>query len=167
MRPLPHRSRWRDHSRARERRPVFGTYRDDVSPSADVNRARFSRLVARVLSDAHDRGLTDKDIARITGVGTSTFHRWRSGQLNRAPDLEKVRAFFGGLGVSTRAALLALGVEEGRDDPEPEPAMDPDVRRILRALADPNVPEQEKLVIREMLKMIARRSTGANRQINA
>jgi hypothetical protein len=43
-----------------------------------------------------------------------------------------------GLGVKPRVALLALGIEEGRDDPEPEPAIPDDVRRILRGLANPS-----------------------------
>jgi len=104
--------------------------------------------------------MTDQDIARVTGVGASTFHRWQRGQFTRAPELDRVRAFCAGLGVPATAALLALGMTEGRDEPEPEPVVDPDVRRILRALADPNVSDQDKLVIREMLKMIARRTPG-------
>lgn len=137
-----------------------------MATAPDVSRVRFARFVARVLDDARDRGLTDKDIAERTGVGASTFHRWQRGDFARAPEIGRVRAFCAGLGVPARDALRALGIEEGRDDPEPEPAMDPDVRRVLRALADPNVSDQEKLVIREMLKMIARRPSGASRQTN-
>jgi transcriptional regulator with XRE-family HTH domain len=97
-----------------------------VAASADVNRARFARFVARVLVDAHERGMSDDDIAAATGVGSSTFHRWQKGQFTRAPSIEKVRSFCVGLGVKPRVALLALGIEEGRDDPEPEPAIPDD-----------------------------------------
>lgn len=152
----------RDHIRPRERAPGTGTYRDDVATSDDVNKVRFARFVARVLTQARERGMTDDDIAAATGVGSSTFHRWQRGQFARAPGIDRIRAFCAGLGVPPRAALLALGLQEGRDDPEPEPAIDPDVRRILRALADPSVSDEDKAVIRRMLQMAAQsvRSPG-------
>jgi transcriptional regulator with XRE-family HTH domain len=146
------------HSHPRDNRPTNGTYGDTVASSQDVSRVRFARFVARALADARHRGMNDKDIAEATGVGVSTFHRWQRGDFSRAPEIGRVRAFCDGLGIPARAALLALGVGEGRDDPAPEPVTDPDIRRILRALNDPNVSDQEKLVIREMLKMIAHRS---------
>ena len=127
----------------------------------DVNRARFARFVSRVLADAHDRGLTDREIEEQTGVGSSTFHRWQGGKLARSPSIEKVRAFCAGLGVNPRAALLALGIEDGRDQTDPEPTLDPDVRRILRALADPNISDADKALAREMLRMLAQRLRSA------
>jgi hypothetical protein len=47
-----------------------------VVVSRDVARANFGAFVRRTLRAAHDRGLTDDAIARVTGVGDSTFHRW-------------------------------------------------------------------------------------------
>ncbi|HEU4423684.1 MAG TPA: helix-turn-helix domain-containing protein [Pilimelia sp.] len=138
-----------------------------MATSADVARVRFSRLVARVLSDVRERGWTDRDIATATGVGVSTFHRWKRGEFEQAPDVHKVRAFFGGLGLAVRPALLALGIEDGRDDPEPEPPMDPDVRTILRTLADPSVPDDRKAAIKGMLRLIAREARGARREAGA
>lgn len=152
----------REHRCAWERRPARGTYGDRMA-SQDVNRQRFARFVARVLADARDRGLTDTDIAKATGVGTSTFHRWQKGQFASAPDINKVRRFCEGLGVPPGAALLALGVTEGRDDPEPEPAIDPDVRRILRMLADPSVSDEDKQGIRTVLRMLAGRARSTTR----
>jgi transcriptional regulator with XRE-family HTH domain len=141
---------------------------DDVDGAVRLARARFSRLVTRVLDDARDqRDLTDREIAKITGVGTSTFHRWKRGDWKRAPELRSVRAFFGGLGVPVEPALIALGVTVGRDDPEPEPTIDLDVRRILRMLADPNVPDERKIIIRGMLRMIAREARATSREISA
>lgn len=153
----------REHFRPREQRPANGTYRDRVAASSDVNRVRFARFVARVLSDARDRGMNDDEIERVTGVGSSTFHRWQKGQFTRAPSIEKVRAFCTGLGIKPRVALLALGLEEGRDSPEPEPAMDPDVRLILQALASPNIGDTDKAVIRATLQMLAQRIRQTSR----
>jgi transcriptional regulator with XRE-family HTH domain len=129
-----------------------------------VNKVRFGRFVARVLADARDRGLTQHQIAKVTGVGVSTFHRWQNGDYREAPELERVRAFCAGLGVSSAEAMSALGMDEARDTPEPEPPLDPDVRIILRALADPNVSDEQKRVIRGLLRMLAQQASGPRRQ---
>lgn len=157
-----HSHRWQ-RSHARQRRTVDEPYRVAVSPSPEINRQRFARFVARVLSDARDRGLNDRDITNATTISASTFHRWQRGDFATTPDVGKITAFCEGLGVPTRSALLALGAEEGRDDPAPEPALDPEIRKIQRALADPNVSDQEKVIIREMLKMVAGRITNHRR----
>ncbi|WP_319460055.1 helix-turn-helix transcriptional regulator [Micromonospora sp. RTP1Z1] len=129
------------------------------APSPDVARARFARFVANALNSARDRGMTDKDIARATGIGASTFHRWRRGQGRELPELEKVQAFCEGLGVSVVGAMTALGLNPAvRDNPQPEPPLPPEIRKILRTLADPNVADSDKLVLREMLKMLAERA---------
>lgn len=99
--------------------------------------------------------MTDKDIHAATGVPPSTFHRWQRGNFVTAPDLDKVRRFCEGLGVNTAGAMAALGLAPVRDSAEPEPLLPPEVRTILRRLADPNVRDSDKLVIREMLKMLA------------
>lgn len=156
MATLPQTRTW-ERTHAWDGTPENGTYGLLVATSSDVNRQRFAKFVTRVLADARDRKMTDEDIVEVTGVGSSTFHRWQGGDFRRMPELEKVKAFCEGLGVPVRAAMLALGVEEGRDETEPDPAVDPDIRRILRALADPNVSDEDKLVIREMLKMAAAR----------
>ena len=154
--------RWQ-RTHARQRRCAEEPYRVAVSPSPEINRQRFARFVARVLADARDRGLNDRDITNATTISASTFHRWQRGDFATTPDVGKITAFCEGLGVPTRAALLALGAEEGRDDPAPEPALDPDIRRIQRALSDPNVSDQDKMIIREMLKMAASRITTPRR----
>lgn len=155
--------RRRQRSRPRDNRPANGTYRDRVAASSDVNRARFSRFIAWALTSARTRGMTDRDIVEATGVAASTFHRWQRADFKEAPEIERVRRFCEGLGVPVAGALVALGVTEGRDQAEPEPAIPPDVQRILRALADPHVPTDEKLIIREMLRMIAARIRGYGR----
>lgn len=134
-----------------------GTYRWPVSPAPEVNRQRFARFVARVLADARDRGMNDQAIADATTISPSTFHRWQRADFATTPDVGKIAAFCEGLGVPTITAMRALGAEEGRDETAPEPALDPNIRRILRALADPDVSDTDKLVLRESLKMLANR----------
>lgn len=128
-----------------------------------VNRVRFSRWVERVLADARSRGMTHLQVAKATGVGTSTFHRWQRGDYKEAPELDKLRAFCTGLGASTAEAYAALGITDDRDAREPEPRLDPDVKIILRTLADPNVPEREKVIIRGMLELLAQQAANRSR----
>lgn len=132
--------------------------------SSDLSRARFARFVQHALERARDNGMTDRGIAKTTGVSTSTFHRWRNGDWKESPEIDKVRAFTEGVGASIDEAMIALGVRPGRDNPEPEPPLPPEIRKILRHLADPNVPERNKIVTREMLHMLAERIEGASRQ---
>lgn len=74
------------------------------------------------------------------------------------PELEKVRAFCEGLGVSVVGAMTALGLNPAaRDNPEPEPPMPPEIRRVLRLLADPNVPDKDKVFLQETLRMLVDR----------
>lgn len=152
--------RW-EHSRPRDNRPQNRPHHESVSaspaPSHDVSRARFAAFVARSLDAARRRGMTDKDIHRATGVPPSTFHRWQKGSFATAPDLDKVRAFCAGLGISPAGALAALGLAPQRDEPAPEPPLPPEVRTILRKLADPNVSEFDKQFMRETLHMLAER----------
>lgn len=105
--------------------------------------------------------MTDLDIHQATGVNPSTFYRWQRGDIKTAPKVEQVRRFCAGLGVPERAALLALGLADGRDDPEPETVIDPEVRRILRLLADPSVSDEDKQAIRAMLRVIGPRARRA------
>lgn len=126
--------------------------------SDDLIRTRFARFVDRALQVARSRGMTDRDIQQATGIMPSTFHRWRRGELRTTPDLGKVRAFCAGIGVDVNDALTALGVTGQRDNPAPEPPMDPDLKLILRRLADPSTPEAEKVFIRESLRMLAERA---------
>lgn len=154
--------RW-EHSRPRDNRPTNGTYVDLVAaassaPSPDVSRARFAAFIARALAGARDRGMTDSAIHKATGVPPATFHRWQKGDFKTAPDLDKIRRFCDGLGVSPAGALAALGLSPERDNPEPDAPLPPEIRRILRTLADPGVPESDKMVLREMLSLLAERA---------
>jgi transcriptional regulator with XRE-family HTH domain len=145
------RDRWhlRERERPRDNRPLNRDYVARV-PSA-VDRVRFSRFVERALSGARRRGLTDPQIETATGVKASTFHRWRRGEV--APTVDKVRSFCAGLGLDPTEALAALGV--GARVATPPPPLDPDVEKLLRLLADPNVNAETKEFIRQTLRMLA------------
>ena len=160
--PGTRRSRPRKRCRPRDNRPENALYRDGVTAgqpvSRDVIRARFAAFVRRALVSARDRGMTDREIAKRTGLAPSTFHRWQRGQGREMPEVEKVRAFCEGTGASIDEAMAALGMSERRNYRSPEPPMPPELRVIMRRLADPNVAASEKLVIREMLKMLAERA---------
>lgn len=131
--------------------------------STDVARARFGVWVQRTLEAARDRGLTDRQIAKVTTVGTSTFHRWRTGDWKELPEVKRIEAFAAGLQVDVDPAWRALGIG-GASMPSttPEPPLPPEVRTIMRALADPNVPAAQKAVIREMLSMLAERAESVS-----
>lgn len=157
--------RWH-RSRPQDNRPKNGTYVDGVAASPDnrLDRVRFARWVDRVLSSARDRGMTDDDIAAATGVGASTFHRWRRADFARAPELSRIRAFCRGLGADPSEAMTALGLKPGPDSTEPEPPLPPEIRSILRYLADPLVPDEDKLIVREMLAMLANQARRPRRR---
>lgn len=95
--------------------------------------------------------MTDRDIEQATGIRASTIHRWRRGEV--APTVDKVRQFCAGLDLPTTEALAALGVG-ARQATEPEP-LDPDVRALLRKLADPATNDETKAYIRETLRVLA------------
>jgi hypothetical protein len=126
-----------------------------VAISRDVARANFAAFVVRALASARSRGLNDQQIREATGVGPSTFHRWRRADWGRDwPELQKVIDFCEGLGFDPEDGFAALGVTGTRSATGPEP-LDPDVRRLLAKMADPNVGEHEKTVIRALLRYLA------------
>jgi hypothetical protein len=124
----------------------------------EVARARFANFVERALDSARARGMTDREIQRVSGVATSTFHRWRQAEGRSLPELAKVRAFCSATGASIEEAMRVLGMTDNAPEPTPEPPLPRDVRIILRRLADPNTPERERDFIRQSLSMLAERA---------
>lgn len=130
--------------------------------SPELIRVRFAHFVERALDSARYRGMTDKDIEAATGVRSSTFHRWRRGDVRSTPGLDKVRAFCEGIGVPVEDALKALGMSaDQRTNPAPEAPMPPEIREIMQMLLDPNVSATDKVFIDEALKMLADRAERA------
>jgi hypothetical protein len=156
----------RDQNRPRDNRPANGTYRDRVAGSPltpEVARARFSAWVERALEGARAQGLTDREIQRISGVSTSTFHRWRLAGIKGLPKMPQVRAFAAATGARVEDAMKALGMTDADPEPTPEPPLPRDVVTIMRRLSDPNTPESEREFIRMTLQMLAERAGGRRR----
>jgi len=107
--------------------------------------------------------MTDREIARRSSVATSTFHRWRTGEIKGLPKLQQVRAFCEATGASIDEAMRVLGKTDQAPEPTPEPPMPRDVRIILRQLADLNIPEEQKTFIRMTLQMLAARTRTSHR----
>lgn len=158
--PAPRRDR--ESFQERERAPDLGTYRDDMpaepAPARDLRRVRFGRFVERGLAAGKARGMTVPQIEAATQVGKTTFYRWVKGEWSKDPRTSEVRAFCQGLGLSITEAYQALGWSERETEKprNPEPIItDPDLRRVMRTLNDPNVSPMDKLRIRRMLRALA------------
>lgn len=123
--------------------------------SSDPRVLAFGRFVDRALVEARDRGLTAKQIAKVTGVPTSTIYRWKRAEIDN-PQRDLVIKFCEGLEIPVRVAGQILGWDGSDRVPEPEPVSDPDMRAVERRLRDPNTSDAEKTTIREMLRFLAR-----------
>jgi transcriptional regulator with XRE-family HTH domain len=131
-----------------------------VNPA--VARVRFGRFVDRAFASARSAGLSDRDVARISKVATSTFHRWRNAEGKRLPEAAKVKAFCEATGASYSEALHVLGLGDEPPAPTPEDPLPRDVQIIMRRLADPNTPKAERDFIRMALQMLAARQPGSS-----
>lgn len=131
------------------------TYLARVAVDRELARVNFARFIQSAIDAARQRGMTDAAIAEATGVSFSTWYRWRRGAWGEEwPKLQQVIDFCRGLGIPEEDAFTALGLRGERTPTAPVP-LDPDVVRILRALADPNVPKAEKDAIRLMMRRLA------------
>lgn len=122
-----------------------------------VTRARWAAFVDRALRRARDNGISDRKIQDLSGVATSTFHRWRKGDNKGLPKLPQVRAFCAAAGADLDEAMRVLGMTSSAPSFTPEPPLPEDVRIIMRRLADPNTSEIDKQFIRMSLRMLAAR----------
>lgn len=135
--------------------PDPSTYLARVAVDRDVARANFALFIGTALNAARARGMNDAAIEKATGLAASTFYRWRRGDWGREwPKLQQVIDFCKGLGIPEEDAFAALGLRGERAPAAPEP-LDPDMVRVLRALADPNVSKVEKDAIRLMMRRLA------------
>lgn len=129
----------------------------------DSPQSAFARFVRRAIDDARDeRGWTVTDLATHTGVGRSTVFRWLAGDWQDYPELAKVRGFCAAMDVPVTAAFRALGLPDGEAGAAAVSAhsdgpVDADIRVILARLADPGVPVEEKKLIRDLIRYLARR----------
>lgn len=101
----------------------------------------------------------------MAGIGRSTVYRWKDGTWEQDPKGAAVKAFCDALDINPGAAYAILW--PGKDD-RPAPAeplpTDPDIDTLLRRISDPNVPEEEKYLIRETIRSLAARVPGRGRR---
>jgi transcriptional regulator with XRE-family HTH domain len=135
-----------------------------MGAAQDSPQAAFARFVRRAIDNARDeRGWTVSDLAAHTGVGRSTVFRWLAGDWQDYPELAKVRGFCAALDVPVSAAFRALGLPDGEAQATATAGrsgggpVDADIRVIKARLADPAVPVEEKKLIRDLLRYLARR----------
>jgi transcriptional regulator with XRE-family HTH domain len=122
--------------------------------------AAYTAFVRRALERAKvQRNLSVEQIADIAGISANTIYLWRSGTAWRTfPRGESVEAFCDALNIPPAAAYAILW--PGRDakpaGPEPIDTV-PELTALARKLNDPYVPELERHLIRETLRMLANR----------
>jgi transcriptional regulator with XRE-family HTH domain len=122
-----------------------------------LRRVALGVYVTRLLDAAIDRGMTIKAIEAATGVGKSTFYRWKRGET--IPEVSVLNRFVDALGGDRREAHTAAGwatpdARPGRRDPQPV-TTDPDIALIMRKLNDPNTSATEKAWIRRQIRTMA------------
>lgn len=144
-----------------------GPYLDFVPATSDARRVNFAEFVKRALAHAKaSRGWSIPRIAEESGVGDSTLYRWRDGDWQRSPLADQVAAFCDALDIPVSAAFSILWPgKTGRPaDSVPLPT-EPALDVLARRLVDPNVPEDEKYLIRELVRGLAARSTRRGRDV--
>src|SRR5438046_902129 len=120
-------------------------------------RDAFARFVRRAIDQAkQERRWSITRLAEETGVGRSTLFRWLAGDWRDSPGLEQVRPCCAALDIPVSAAFRALGLPADRPAGSATTAVDADIQTILARLADPGVGAEEKTVIRQMLRYLAR-----------
>jgi hypothetical protein len=97
-------------------------------------------------------------------MGSTTFYRWRDGDWTKDPRPTQVDAFCAALDIPITAAYRALGWGTDGKPPAPETAFDPELRAVQRRLMDPNVSDEQKRTIRQMLRLIVGQDTGTGRK---
>ncbi len=131
-----------------------------------MDQVAFGRFVRRAIDEAKNRrGWTVTRLATETGVGRSTLFRWLAGDNQQFPELASVRAFCAALDIPVGAAFAALGIRATPAVDETHAAALADMDRILHRLTDPAVNEAEKVLIRDMLRYLAR-SPARNQPAN-
>lgn len=103
-------------------------------------------------------GLSVTKLAELAKVGRATIYRWETGAA-RPERAEIVARVAQVCGVDLEEALTAAGFRPGEkalDHPQGQaPPVPESVRYVLDRLADPNVHEREKRMIRTWLDMVA------------
>jgi transcriptional regulator with XRE-family HTH domain len=140
----------REHSHEPDRGRKSATYVGLVTHPA-AKRARFGQWVERALVGARAQGMTNKQVARAVGIAPSTFYHWQNGTV--VPRFATLEKFCATLGLSVDEALATLRGDV-RQPTAPEPAIHPEVMKLLRKMADPNVSAETKAHILGTLRYL-------------
>jgi transcriptional regulator with XRE-family HTH domain len=166
-------SRVREDHRVLAHVPTERTYGFVVPADPGARLAAFTAFVRRALDRARTtRGWSVERVAREAGIGVNTVYLWRGGtDWKQFPKGENVEAFCDALNIPPAAAYMILWPGKSERPGEPEPlGPEPELVTLARKLADPNVSEQEKFLIRETVRGLASRpstSSEAPRRRNA
>jgi hypothetical protein len=156
--------RAQENCRPQDNRPAGGTYRFLVVAAApDARRAQFALFVKRAVEHARtQRGWTVGQILEQAGAGLSrsTLYRWIRGDWKADPLPAQVVAFCDALDIPTAAAFTILWPgKSNRVQPTEPLQLNPDIETLARRINDPNISEQEKYMIREVLRSLAARGS--------
>lgn len=116
---------------------------------------KFALFVTEVLNEARKAGMTNADIEAATGIGKSTFYRWRDGYYKNLPRADQVWDFCVGLGIPPDAAGRLLGLTDRVDAPTQESMLEAPLVRIQQALSNPAVSTAHKNAIRDLMRAAA------------
>lgn len=130
-------------------------YRVHVGDTPTPDRGTWAAYVAATRTRV---GLNKSELARRLGIDRGTVHRWEQGT-SRPEDAVVVTKFAHLFGLDVDEVLTVAGLRVGTmptpTQPTKEPPLDPDLRIIMRRLADPAVSEAEKTAIRATLNYLA------------
>lgn len=132
-------------------------YRVSMELTLEVRRAQFADYWKRELERAEAAGMSVPKIAKAAGVGSNTIYRWRDGNWSEGPKPGQIVSVCDVLDIDPAEPMSILWSGKRGRRPEPtRPSQLPrDVEAILRRLEDPETPEPEKYLIREMLRSLA------------
>lgn len=135
-------------------------------PTPQARAEKFALFVKEVLKEARKAGMTNADIEAATGIGKSTFYRWRDGDYKNLPRADQVWDFCIGLGIPPDAAGRLLGLTQRENQPQ-ESTLEAPLLRIQRALSNPNVNPAQKSAIRDLMRAAADIAALAERNMEA
>lgn len=124
-------------------------YRDAMQP----DEAGVKQLGALIKQVRIARRWTQKDLAEESGVSIETIKRYENGKI-REPEREPVRNIIRALDIDPREIPIALGLvtrEEMGLPPTPQHHQ-PLIQRIIDALEDPDVTDDERAAILGVLE---------------
>lgn len=126
-----------------------------------IDREAWAKLISDLIR-TETRGKI-APFARLVGRDPRTVSRWLAAEMDVRED--SVRAVARALNRSTMDLLVRIGYysdeEVGTLPPPDQLIVPPEVRHILEAIADPDIPDDEKIALRAVLQMAAAKARAA------